>query len=206
MKKSNNNLILIISFVLIGAGLVLIGNSGLPSSITGAQTASGTITATVTTDVTISAPTSTTAFGTIAAGASANTSNNGTTVAVPMQIQNDGNEYTNISINALNSLWNQSASPTNNFLYAANNTSEGAQIGTTFNRLACYNYAQSNTTYRNIPLAAANDQSAATRLNFTNSCDTVNFTFSITVPSGEQGAAKSAGILFTSTACGAPCG
>jgi hypothetical protein len=184
MAISDRNLTALVGVVLIvsvlSLGMTAVRFMGGVST-TGAAT--GTTQVSVASVVAISLPTNNINFGSMTNGASNQTDTNN---PAPFIIQNDGTVLVNITINATN-LWTGTggANPSVYYRVRANDSTEGN----------CYLTADSQTAYMNMP-ATGSPTSIVKRLNFPNSCDSVQVHVNVTVPNDEAAGAKTSTVEF----------
>jgi hypothetical protein len=99
-------------------------------------------------------------------------------------LQNDGNVYVNVSIN-VTSLFDTNVSPTENFQFKIDNSSEPG----------AFNWIFSTTTWTNAPLATT---MCIAELNNSESLDTAEIDLLVTIPLDEGPGNKSSTVTFTS--------
>ena len=135
--------------------------------------------------ITISLPNNSVQFSDINFQGTNDTSNN---APLPFLIQNDGNAFVNITIQAT-SLWNTVLNPTAYYQFKIDNYT-----------LENYSFiwGKSVTTYTNIPFTGSPLMSIA-ELNYTNATDTAEIDVNITVPFDEGSGVRSSTITFTSS-------
>jgi hypothetical protein len=112
----------------------------------------------------------TVSFGSLGMGATNNTTDNS---PWPFLIQNDGNAFFNISINATD-LWNTASNPSEYFRYKVDNKTgeEGS-----------FNWSASQTSWRNI--TGATQEIAIVRFNWSDATDSAEVDILVTVPPSE---------------------
>ncbi len=100
----------------------------------------------------------------------------------PFIVQSDSNVQVNITIRALNDLWNTSGLGNTTFRYKANTTNESGSFA----------FTKSQTTYTPVTRSAT---FAVGFLNFTNASDTAGLDLEITVPNSEPPGNRSSTVI-----------
>jgi len=139
----------------------------------------------ISSEVSISLPNSTVEFLTISQFGTNDTSDNSPS---PFLLQNDGNSFINVTIEASN-LWNTVNNPTSNYQFKVDNY--------TFENYS-FNWALSNTSYGNLPVSGS-PTLAICLLNNTNATDTVEIDLNITLPVDEGSAIRNSTVTFSAT-------
>ncbi|MBU2052741.1 MAG: hypothetical protein KJ721_00700 [Nanoarchaeota archaeon] len=123
------------------------------------------------------------AFGALNAEETSNTTDDS---PLPFLIQNDGNCFTNVSINASN-LWTSVANPSDYFKYKIDNKSgeEGS-----------FNWLQSNTIWTQVPNTT---QLAIAEFNWSDATDSAEIDLLVTAPAAEGAGDKSSTVYFTAS-------
>ena len=121
-------------------------------------------------------------FGILKNNENANTTNESFS---PLLIQNDGNSFLDISINAT-SLFTSDPSPTTNYQFKINNSTEPG----------AFDWLQSLVSWTNTPITTI---MAIAKLNYSDSTDSAEIDLSVTVPNDESAGDKFSIILFTSS-------
>ena len=154
------------------------------NSTDGSQNTTATGTFTISSLVSISLTQSSIDFGSMSSGSSNDTAGNTPT---PFNVRNDGNVKVNLTINATN-MWSASANPSSNYMYAANNSSEGVT----------YNGVCSDTAWTNMPAYNA-PRLFLCFLEWLDAKDEANIDIAVTVPTEEQNGAKSSTVTIIAT-------
>ena len=135
--------------------------------------------------ITISLPNSSIEFGNIEFTENNDTSDNS---PLPFLIQNDGNAFVNVTIEATN-LWGSQANPNSNYRFKVDNlTIENGS----------FNWGSSVTNYTNVP-ASGSPSLCIARLNYTDVTDTAEIDINITVPTDEGSGVRSSTATFVSS-------
>ena len=134
----------------------------------------------------MSLPNSSIAFGSLAYTAFNDTSDDS---PLPFLIQNDGNSFLNVTIEA-SDLWRTTANPTVNYQFKADNyTLENSS----------FNVALSVLSYTNVP-AGGSPAICLARLNYTDATDSAEVDLNITVPSSNEGSGiRNSTVTFTAS-------
>ena len=111
---------------------------------------------------------------------------------IPFRIQNSGNTFANMTIQADDAFFNSVGLATNNFMFAAGNVT---------GKLGAFDWTNSQTTFANMP-NSSNPANIIISLNYTDTFDEAEIDFNITVPSlgsGETWGSKQSTITLTTT-------
>ena len=132
--------------------------------------------------IAISVPTSSVDFGNKFDGDIDNTTDN---IPPPLQIQNDGNVFVNLSIKANQSLWARD--------YAHLNTSYFMHLASNSTEINSFNDSGSVTSFTNVSDFFT---SAIKQLNWSDASDLANLSLSIRVPTDEPSGTKITGLVI----------
>jgi hypothetical protein len=180
MKKQNQSNEYVLAIVVaVAIAAVLIGGMNVMGFLT---MQNGTSAVTVTGTVAITLQQSTVNLGSLAPGATNQTSGIATNNTA-FNLTNDGNVKVNVTINA-SILWSTTPNPTANYQFAANLTAQGT----------CYG-SETTTAFTNVPGNLTPTQFLDS-LNYTDTCDSAKIEIKVTVPGTEPAGAKSSTVTF----------
>ena len=131
--------------------------------------------------VSLSLLTSAVNFGSLSLSQNDNTTDD---IPAPIVMDNDGNVFENISIYAVNDLWESVANPTDKFQFKIDNLTA---------ELYSFNWTASLTDFTNLPTAAV---VAIVDLNYSDATDSAEADLKVEVPSDEPAGAKQSKITF----------
>ena len=143
---------------------------------------SGTRKIYINSDIAISLPVDVVNFGSMVTGTNDTTDD----APEPFLLQNDGNCFVNVTINATN-LWTSVSNPSDYFKYKIDNKSgeEGA-----------FNWLQSKINWTQVP---SDDEMSIAKLNWSDAKDVAEIDLNISVPSQEGAGDKSSTVYFTAS-------
>ena len=110
---------------------------------------------------------------------------------LPFVIENDGNDFVNVTVNATN-LWNTVLNPSTYYQYSVNNTPE----------LYSFNWTLSKTSWTFVPDILTLER-AVVHLNWSNETDSAEVDIYVKAPIDEGAGTKSSLITFTASRSGA---
>lgn len=138
---------------------------------------------TVASYVSILMPTSSSNYGSKSIGDSDDTTDG---TPAPMQIENDGNVFLNVTVYGVEALFNRVGLGNSNFRIKARNSTE----------VPSYDEIASQTDFFNVPVTAA---AVVDMINYTNATDLVNIDTEVTVPLDEPDGARGSNLIFTAS-------